>query len=64
MKKDKNMKLAGYILSEAIKRFDKYLEKNGLTIEAELERLEKNGQIIGTTSIKPLSHQTISINSR
>jgi hypothetical protein len=58
------MKLAGYILREAIKRFDKYLEKNGLTIEAELERLEKNGQIIGTTSIKPLSHQTTSINSR
>jgi hypothetical protein len=64
MKKYKNMKLAGYILSEAIKRFDKYLENNGLTIEAELERLEKNGQILGTTSIKPLSHQMTSIISR
>jgi hypothetical protein len=58
------MKLAGYILSQAIKRFDQYLEENGLTIEEELERLEKNGQIIGKTSNLPLSHQQTFTKSR
>jgi hypothetical protein len=58
------MKLAGYILREAIKRFDRYLEDNGLTIEEELERLEREGQIIGKTCNLPLSHQQTFTKSR
>jgi hypothetical protein len=58
------MIVAGQILGLAIKRFDIYLEANNLTIESELERLQRNGQILGMTSIEPLSHQTTLIVSR
>jgi hypothetical protein len=58
------MKLAILILRDAIKKFDLYLAEKGVTIEQELERLERNGQIIGTTSTTPRLHQTTSINSR
>jgi hypothetical protein len=48
------MKLAIQILRNAIKRFDQYLEENGLTIEEEIQRLQENGQII-----KPDSSQIL-----
>lgn len=60
----KTMKLAVLILRDGIKKFDLYLAQKGVTIEQELERLERNGQIIGTTSTTPRLHQTTSINSR
>lgn len=58
------MKLALQILMKAVDRFDKHLENKGVTIEQELQRLRENGQILGTTSMEPRSHQTTSINSR
>lgn len=58
------MKLALQILMKAVERFDEHLESKGVTIEQELERLRENGQILGTISTVPRSHQTTSINSR
>ncbi len=49
---------------KAVKRFDEHLENKGVTIEQELQRLRENGQILGTTSTLPRSHQTTSINFR
>jgi hypothetical protein len=45
------MKLSIQILRNAIKKFDQYLEENGLTIEEEIERLKENGQIIKPDTI-------------
>jgi hypothetical protein len=57
------MKLSIQILRNAIKKFDQYLEENGLTIEEEIERLQENGQIIKPDNNKiltePRSYQTI-----
>lgn len=58
------MKLALQTLMKAVERFDKHLENKGVTIQQELQRLRENGQILGTTSTLPQSHQTTSINSR
>lgn len=58
------MKLALQILMKAVERFDEHLESKGVTIEQELQRLRENGQILGTISTEPRSHQTTSINSR
>jgi hypothetical protein len=58
------MTVAGTILFKRMKEFQKELAARGTTIEEELVRLEANGQILGTTSTKPLLHQTASINSR
>ncbi len=58
------MKLALQTLMKAVERFDKHLENKGVTIQQELQRLRENGQILGTTSTLPRSHQTTSINSR
>jgi hypothetical protein len=58
------MKLAVHTLMKAVKRFDEHLETKGITIEQELQRLRENGQILGTTTTDPRSHQTTSINSR
>ncbi len=57
------MKLAIQILRNAIKKFDQYLEENGLTIEEEIERLKENAQIIKPDNnqilTEPRSYQTI-----
>ncbi len=53
------MKLSIQILRNAIKKFDQYLEENGLTIEKEIERLKENGQII-----KPDSNQILTRSER
>ena len=58
------MKLALSILMKAVISFDQHLESKGVTIEQELEKLRDNGQILGTTSTEPRSHQNTSINSR
>jgi hypothetical protein len=57
------MKLSIQILRNAIKKFDQYLEENGLTIEEEIERLKENGQIIKPNNnqilTEPRLYQTI-----
>ena len=58
------MTIAGTILYKRMKEFKAELAARGTTIEEELIRLEANGQILGTVSIKPLLHQITPINSR